>query len=153
MTGLFLCGGNGCSTLRPNVSARTVLPIHRFLPSRTKLLGVTYRRPGSVRLSVASGIDWFDVEGYVDFTGGVKAYGVVDLRVLGDYDWRLSDRNVWKVEEMLLEWPHRRVRSSKARIDALRRKYRAFREAHGYKPWKYYKGRDRWTELPKEFGY
>lgn len=91
------------------------------------------------------------VEGYVDLTGGIKAYGVVDLRVLGDYDWRLSEKNVWKVEEMLLEWPHRRIRSSQTRIAALRRKYRAFREAHGVKPWKYYKGQDRWTPLPAEF--
>jgi len=91
------------------------------------------------------------VEGYVDFTGAIKAYGVVDLRVLGDYDWRLSAKNVWKVEQMLLEWPHRRINYSKRRIDALRRKYRAFREAHGYKPWRYYKGRERWTELPEEF--
>lgn len=91
------------------------------------------------------------VEGYVDFTGGIKAYGVVDLRVLGNYDWRLSSKNVWKVEDMLLEWPHRRMRTSKARIDALRRKYRAFREEHGYKPWKYYNGRDRWEPLPAEF--
>ena len=29
----------------------------------------------------------------------------------------------------------------------MRRRYRAFREAHGYKPWKYYKGRERWTPL------
>jgi hypothetical protein len=33
----------------------------------------------------------------------------------------------------------------------MRRRYRAFREAHGYKPWKYYKGRERWTALPREF--
>ena len=33
----------------------------------------------------------------------------------------------------------------------MRRRYRAFREAHGYKPWKYYKGRERWTPLPREF--
>ena len=33
----------------------------------------------------------------------------------------------------------------------MRRRYRAFREAHGYKPWKYYKGRERWTPLPPEF--
>lgn len=91
------------------------------------------------------------VEGYVDFTGGIKAYGVVDLRVLGKYDWRLSSKNVWKVEDMLLEWPHRRMRTSKTRIDALRRRYRAFREKHGYKPWKYYNGRDRWEPLPAEF--
>jgi hypothetical protein len=91
------------------------------------------------------------VEGYVDFTGGIKGYGVADLRVLDPYDWRLSTRNVWKVEDLLIEWPHRRIRSSTARIERLRRKYRAFREAHGYKPWKHYEGRDRWMPLPREF--
>ncbi len=45
------------------------------------------------------------VDPYVDFTGGVTGYAVVDLRTLGDYDWRLSDRNVWKVERMLLDFP------------------------------------------------
>lgn len=92
-------------------------------------------------------------EGYIDFTGRIKAYAVVDLRVLGTYDWRLAERNVWKVERLLLEWPHRRIASSDARADRLRRRYRAFRDAHGYKPWKYYGGRDRWTGLPPEFRY
>ena len=88
---------------------------------------------------------------YIDFTGRVKAYGVVDLRVMGAYDWRLSDKNVWKVEQMLIDWPHRAIRSSDTRADAMRRRYRAFRETHGYKPWKYYRGRDRWMPLPREF--
>jgi hypothetical protein len=92
-------------------------------------------------------------EGYIDFTGRIKAYAVVDLRVLGQYDWRLSDRNVWKVERLLLDWPHRPITSSDARADRLRRAYRAFREAHGYKPWRSYTGRDRWTPLPREFRY
>ena len=74
---------------------------------------------------------------YIDFTGRVKAYGVVDLRVMEPYDWRLSEKNVWKVEQMLIDWPHRRIRTSDEKTDALRRRYRAFREAHGYKPWKY----------------
>lgn len=90
-------------------------------------------------------------EGYIDFTGRIKAYTVVDLRVLGNYEWRLSPGNVWKVEQLLLDWPHRPIASSDARADRLRRRYRAFREAHGYKPWQYYSGRERWTPLPKEF--
>jgi hypothetical protein len=97
----------------------------------------------------ALALSYFDE--YVDFTGGIKAYGVVDLRVLGDYDWRLSTKNVWKVEQMLLDWPHRRIAYSQQRVDRLRRRYRAFREQHGFKPWKYYKRRDRWTQLPPEF--
>ena len=90
-------------------------------------------------------------EGYIDFTGGIKAYAVVDLRVLGTYDWRLARGNVWKVERLLLDWPHRKIAYSKRRADRLRRRYRAFRERHGYKPWKYYRGRERWTGLPPEF--
>jgi hypothetical protein len=35
----------------------------------------------------------------------------------------------------------------------MRRRYRRFREAQGYKPWKYYKGRERWTPLPAEFAH
>ena len=91
------------------------------------------------------------VDEYIDFTGRVKAYGVADLRVLEPYDWRLSDKNVWKVEQMLIDWPHRRIRTSDQRMDALRRRYRAFREEHGYKPWKYYSARERWTPLPPEY--
>jgi hypothetical protein len=90
-------------------------------------------------------------EGYIDYTGGIKAYGVADLRTLGNYDWRLSKKNVWKVEQFLIDLPHRRIAWSDRRAEPLRRKYRAFREAHGNKPWKYYKGRERWTPLPREF--
>jgi hypothetical protein len=97
----------------------------------------------------ALALSYFD--GYIDYTGRIKAYAVVDLRVLEPYDWRLGERNIWKVERMLLEWPHRRIASSDRRVDRLRRRYRAFRDAHGYKPWKYYRGRDRWTTLPPEF--
>ena len=91
------------------------------------------------------------VDTYVDLTGRIKAYAVVDLRdALGNYDWRLSEKNVWKAEQVLLDWPHRRIRSSDERIDRLRRRYRAFLQEHGYKPWKFYRGRDRWTELPRD---
>lgn len=90
-------------------------------------------------------------ESYVDFTGCIKGYAVVDLRVLGAYDWRLAEGNVWKVERLLLDWPHRKIAWSRARVAAMRERYRAFREAHAYKPWKYYRGRERWTDLPPEF--
>jgi hypothetical protein len=91
------------------------------------------------------------VEGYVDLTGRIRAYAVVDLRVLGRYDWRVAETNVWKVEQVLLDWPHRRIRSSDAVIAAMRRRYRRFLKENAYKPWRYYRGRDRWTELPEAF--
>jgi hypothetical protein len=89
------------------------------------------------------------VDAYVDFTGAVKAYAVVDLPLLmGGYDWRLSTRNLWKVEQALIDYPHRPIRSSPARIARLREKYREFYERHGKKPL-YYRGREHWTPLPK----
>ncbi|MES1256447.1 MAG: hypothetical protein ABUS56_12595, partial [Acidobacteriota bacterium] len=47
------------------------------------------------------------VEPYIDLTGRVTGYAVVDLRTMAPYDWRLADTNVWKVERMLLDYPHR----------------------------------------------
>jgi hypothetical protein len=93
------------------------------------------------------------VEPYVDFTGRVTAYAVVDLRnLMGRYDWRLSERNVWKVERMLLDFPHRPIRSSDRRFRELRAWYRAYREEHRRKPTTYH-GKHRWSELPREFRY
>ena len=91
------------------------------------------------------------VEPYVDFTGRATGFAVVDLRVLGVYDWRLSARNIWKVERLLLEHPHRSIPSSDERIDRLRARYFAFRRAFpGRKPVDY-RGRGHWTELPPHF--
>ena len=91
------------------------------------------------------------VDPYVDFTGRVMGYAVVDLRRLGEYDWRLSKRNVWKVERMLLDYPHSAIRTSDRRHQWLKARYQAYWDAHrGRKPL-YYRGRDRWTEIPDEF--
>jgi hypothetical protein len=102
-----------------------------------------FRTPRALALSY--------VDPYVDLSGRVTAYAVVDLRLMATYDWRLSDRNVWKVERMLLDYPHRRIRSSNARFLRLRARYRAFKkEFPDLKP-VYYERRDRWTELPPEW--
>ena len=89
---------------------------------------------------------------YIDFTGRITGYAVVNIaEVMGDYEWRLTDTNVWKVERVLLEYPHRALSSSDARVNRLRARYRTFREAFpGRKP-VFYPGRDRWTPLPPEF--
>ena len=90
------------------------------------------------------------VDPYIDKTGCVKAYGAADLRVLDPYDWRLSDGNVWKVERLLFEIPHRPIRVSRARLSRLRRKYFAFLEAHGGRKPVYYDRRT-WTPIPDQF--
>lgn len=91
------------------------------------------------------------VDPYVDFTGRVKGYVVVDLRTLGTYDWRLSTRNIWKVERVLLDTPHRRIRMSDDRYRKLHLWYRAFRARFpDLKPLDY-RGREAWTPIPKSF--
>jgi len=92
------------------------------------------------------------VDPYVDFTGRVTGYAVVDLRpTMGTYDWRLSDQNVWKVERMLLAYPHHTIHSSDARVDRLRRRYvEHMARTNNRKPI-YYSGRERWMPLPQEF--
>ena len=91
------------------------------------------------------------VDPYVDFTGRVTAYAVVDLRVMDTYDWRLADVNVWKVERMLLDWPHRKIRTSNRRYARWLARYKAFRNIHPDRKPLFYPRRDRWTELPWEF--
>jgi hypothetical protein len=91
------------------------------------------------------------VDPYVDFTGRVTGYAVVDLRLLGDYDWRLSERNVWKVERVLLDYPHRSIRSSDDRIDRMRAKYRAFKAQFPDRKPLFYRNRHQWSDLPGEF--
>lgn len=116
--------------------------------ARSRDPGLHGRRPV---FSTARALALSYVDPYVDKTGRVTGYAVVDLNVLGAYDWRLSEKNIWKVERLLLDWPHRPIRSSDRRIDRLRARYVEFIRAFpGRKPL-YYRGRERWTELPREF--
>jgi hypothetical protein len=91
------------------------------------------------------------VDPYVDFTGRIRGYAVVDLRTLGLYDWRLSENNVWKVERMLLETPHRSIRTSDRRYKKLLSRYRGFRATHPELKPLDYRGRETWTEIPRDF--
>ena len=98
----------------------------------------------------ALALSYFDP--YIDFSGRLTGYAVVNLAdAMGEYDWRIADGNVWKVERVLLERPHRRITSSDRRVSRLRAQYRAFRYRYpGHKPCRYL-GRETWTELPLEF--
>jgi hypothetical protein len=87
----------------------------------------------------------------VDFTGRVTGFAVVNLdAALGTYDWRLSERNVWKVEQMLIDFPHTKLTMSDARYERLHARYTAFRESHNDRKPVYYRNRDTWTPLPKD---
>ncbi|MGE3955796.1 MAG: hypothetical protein AB7H96_03685 [Vicinamibacterales bacterium] len=92
------------------------------------------------------------VDPYVDHTGRVLGFAVVHVaEQMGDYDWRLSVRNVWKVEQMLIDYPHQRLGMSNARYGRFLARYKAFRAANDdRKPVLYYSGRDRWAPLPRD---
>jgi hypothetical protein len=88
---------------------------------------------------------WSYFDPYVDFTGRITGYQLVDLRALGNYDWRLSLTNMWKVENYLLEIPHRKLRSSNRRYLRLLERFRAYRREHPNGPVvDIYRGRERW---------
>jgi hypothetical protein len=92
------------------------------------------------------------VEPYIDYTGRVRGYGVADLSTaMGRYDWRWADGNVWKVEQVLIDWPHVRLPSSDARYRRLKRWYRAYRTSHDDRKPTAYRGRETWSPLPDEF--
>jgi hypothetical protein len=92
------------------------------------------------------------VDPYVDYSGRVTAYAVVDVaKEMGNYDWRLADTNIWKVERMLLDFPHRPIKTSDQRFRQLRTWYREYRAANGGRKPIDYAGRERWTEIPEEF--
>lgn len=87
---------------------------------------------------------------YIDYTGRVKGYSVVDLNVMGSFDWRFSKRNVWAVEKMLLGIPQLKIARSLKRVRRERKKYRDYMEKYNKKPL-YYRGREKWTPIPKGF--
>lgn len=88
---------------------------------------------------------------YVDLTGRIKAFALVDLRVLGEYNWRLSEKNVWKVERMLLDTKHRPLTMPDARFRDFRRRYREFKKQYPDRKPLFYEHRSKWTPIPSEF--
>lgn len=84
------------------------------------------------------------MEPYVDLSGRVTAFAVTDLRELGDYDWRLSRRNVWKVERWLIDYPHRPIGISDRSYRALHERYRRYKARYPDRKPVYYEGRHTW---------
>ncbi len=84
------------------------------------------------------------MDAYVDLTGRLTGFAVADLRELGGYDWRLSERNVWRVERWLIDYPHRPLPMAESRYRAMLARYRAFKARWpDHKP-VYYEGREAW---------
>jgi hypothetical protein len=84
------------------------------------------------------------MEPYVDLTGRVTGYAVADLRELGSYDWRLSSRNVWKVERWLVDYSYRPLKMSDRRYRELLIRYQRYKARYPHRKPIYYPGRRDW---------
>ena len=115
--------------------------------ARSRDPGLHGRKP-VFRSLRALAMSYFDP--YIDFTGCITGYGLFDLRRLGAYDWRLARKNMWAVERALLRFRHKPLQGGRERIRRYRAHYRAYRAKYDKKPL-FYRGREKWTEIPKEF--
>ncbi len=84
------------------------------------------------------------VDPYVDGSGRITGYGVADLRILLKGDWRLAEKNVWEVERALIRMPHRKLRTSSRRYQAVLRQFRKFRQEHPNEPVTFYENKHQW---------
>jgi hypothetical protein len=109
--------------------------------ARSRDLGLHGRRPIFRTLRQLA---WSYFDPYVDFSGRLIGYGLGDLYDLGNYDWRFSSRNLWKVENYLREIPHRAIRSSDRRYDRLHERYQEFKKLNPEEQADYYDHREQW---------
>jgi hypothetical protein len=109
--------------------------------ARSRDLGLHGRKPlfRTIRQLVMSYVD-----PYVDGSGRITGYAVFDLRTLRRCDWRLSSKNVWAVERALIKFPHKKLKTSERRYQAILRQFRAFREKHPNRPADFYQNREQW---------
>ncbi len=81
---------------------------------------------------------------YVDGSGRIVGYGVLDLRTLQSCNWRLSPRDVWAVEQALIRMPHKKIKTSDRRYRAVLKKFQAFRTNYPQRPATFYANKHQW---------
>lgn len=109
--------------------------------ARSRDIGLHGRKP-VYRTARDLVMSYFDA--YIDKSGRITGYAVADLRELGNYDWRLSERNVWKVERYLQEIPHKAIKGSDARYQKCLRRYLRFREQYPESSPDYFSNKHLW---------
>ncbi len=87
---------------------------------------------------------WAYAAPYIDHSGRIKGYGVLDLRTLRRDDWRDSPRNVRYIERALIDNAHRKFRTPDAFYRRWRQRYEDFKRRHPDERPTYYPDRRRW---------
>ena len=150
------------------LSATTIMEQHRFPPLMLSLRSAdgldhavfVFRengRWGSVGRSRDLGLHgrwpvyrslralaWSYYDPYVDLTGRLTHYGVANLQDLGNYDWRLSSKNIWKVQRFLQDAKHHEMNASRKRHERLLARYIKFRSNHPVESPAYFASRRHW---------
>lgn len=108
---------------------------------RSRDVGLHGRRPVFRRLR---DLAWSYFDPYIDFSGRITGYGLANLYDLGNYDWRFSGKNVWKVENHLRVIPHRSIESSDLRYERWHARYKEFKKEHPRSSPVYYDNRAQW---------
>jgi hypothetical protein len=119
--------------------------------ARSRDPGLHGRKP-VFRSLRALAMSYFDP--YIDFTGRLTGYSFFDLRRLEPYDWRLSSRNMWHVQRVLIRHGSRagiKLTVARGRVRRLRTKYKRHMALYRKKPVDYYPGREKWTPIPQAF--
>jgi len=109
--------------------------------ARSRDAGLHGRKP-IFRTARDLAMSYFDP--YVDYSGRIIGYAVIDLEEMGNYDWRFNTRNLWKLEKFLINYPHTPISSSDRRYDRLLKRYKKFKEENPDKQATYYKNKDSW---------
>jgi hypothetical protein len=84
------------------------------------------------------------VDPFVTEEARIVGYALADLRTLVTTDWRFSRKNVWSVEEALINLRHIRLKTSNRRYMTVLRRYRAFKERFPHRQIAFYSNRHQW---------
>lgn len=108
---------------------------------RSRDAGLHGRKP-IFRTARDLALSYFDP--YVDYTGRITGYAVVDLAEMGKFDWRFAKTDMWNLERFLIDYPHRHIASSDARYERLLRRYTEFKARYPDKQPMYYDNKHTW---------
>jgi hypothetical protein len=152
ITSAVILEQHGYPTLILDLESKDYLDhvVHLWRSKRTGLWGAVAksRDPGlfgrKAVFRTVRGLVYSYFDPYIDYTGRIIGYAVGDLSDLGGYDWRLSDRNVWKVEQYCRDIPHKKLNASDRRYRYWRKRYEEFVKKFPDRKPLYYDNKSTW---------